>query len=161
MAARANLCLAPGQKPRSVALSVKSHVDHHQMDEVTKNYRKADDPAFIVYTSGTTGHPKGALVAHGRHLAAAFNLVQHYPLLAERQRTVVFLPLCHVLGRDVALTLPLVSGLVPHFGEDGEDLAAGAPHARCLRQSPRMPSTRAATSACRETCSGRRTTSAS
>jgi long-chain acyl-CoA synthetase len=28
-----------------------------------------------------------------------------------------------VLGRDVALTLPLVSGLVPHFGEDGEDLA--------------------------------------
>src|SRR5262249_58984869 len=25
-------------------------------------------PAFIVYTSGTTGHPTGALVAHGRHL---------------------------------------------------------------------------------------------
>ncbi|MBU6190295.1 MAG: AMP-binding protein, partial [Betaproteobacteria bacterium] len=30
-----------------------------------------DDPAFIVYTSGTTGHPKGALVTHGRHLAGA------------------------------------------------------------------------------------------
>ena len=34
----------------------------------------------------------------------------------------MFLPLCHVLGRDVALTLPLLSGLVPHFGEDAEDL---------------------------------------
>ena len=30
----------------------------------------------------------------------------------------VFLPLCHILGRDVAITLPLISRLVPHFGED-------------------------------------------
>ncbi|MFO1361599.1 MAG: AMP-binding protein [Burkholderiales bacterium] len=80
-------------------------------------------PAFIVYTSGTSGHPKGALVPHGRHLAGAFNLVTHYPTLAEKaHRTVVFLPLCHVLGRDVAITLPLVSQLVPHFGEDLADL---------------------------------------
>ena len=83
-----------------------------------------DDPAFIVYTSGTTGHPKGALVAHGHHLAATDTVVAHYPTLRQKtHRTVVYLPMCHVLGRDVAITLPLMSQLVPHFGEDPEDMA--------------------------------------
>src|SRR5262249_9297002 len=68
--------------------------------------------------------PKGALITHGKHLAAAATVSDHYPMLYEReQRTVVYLPLCHVLGRDVAVTLPLISRLVPHFGEDAEDLA--------------------------------------
>lgn len=81
------------------------------------------DPAFIIYTSGTTGHPKGALIAHGSHLAAAHTFVELYPLLlSNEQRTVVYLPLCHILGRDLAITLPLMSGVVPHYGESVNDL---------------------------------------
>ncbi|MSQ19612.1 MAG: long-chain fatty acid--CoA ligase [Betaproteobacteria bacterium] len=81
------------------------------------------DPAFIVYTSGTTGHPKGALITHGRHLAACATIVEHYPTLAQQaHRTVVYLPLCHILGRDVAVTMPLISGVVPHFGESVDAL---------------------------------------
>jgi long-chain acyl-CoA synthetase len=87
---------------------------------------RALDPqaaAFIVYTSGTSGHPKGARVSHGRHLAAAFNLIEHYPTLADKtHRVVAYLPLCHILGRDIAVTLPLLSKLVPHLGEEVDDL---------------------------------------
>jgi long-chain acyl-CoA synthetase len=84
---------------------------------------RPEQPAFIVYTSGTTGHPKGALIAHGRHLAATRSVASQYATLFEKDhRTVAYLPLCHVLGRDIAVTLPLLTRLVPHIGESVEDL---------------------------------------
>jgi len=86
---------------------------------------KPEQPAFIVYTSCTTGPPKGALVAHGKHLAATRSVASQYPTLSEKpHRTVAYLPLCHVLGRDIAVTLPLITQLVPHLGESVEDLPA-------------------------------------
>jgi long-chain acyl-CoA synthetase len=96
--------------------------DAGELDALARRI-EPDAPAFIVYTSGTSGLPKGALVSHGRHLAAASNLLTHFPTLVERpHRTVAYLPLCHILGRDIAVTLPLLSRLVPHIGEEVDDL---------------------------------------
>jgi long-chain acyl-CoA synthetase len=62
-------------------------------------------------------------VTHGKHLAATRSVAAQYPTLVENEhRTVAYLPLCHVLGRDVAVTLPLMTQLVPHIGESVEDL---------------------------------------
>ena len=63
--------------------------------------------------------PRARSSTHGKHLAAWTRSSTHYPTLRNKpHRTVAYLPLCHVLGRDVAITLPLISQLVPHFGED-------------------------------------------
>ena len=59
------------------------------------------DPATIVYTSGTTGRPKGCVISHESLMYVARTLaVGTAPVVNEPgARTVLFLPLAHVLGR--------------------------------------------------------------
>jgi long-chain acyl-CoA synthetase len=83
-----------------------------------------DDPATIIYTSGTTGHPKGAVYRHGAHLAACANIVEHYPILKNGEhRAVAMLPLCHAMGRNLAITMPLLADIVPHYPESVDTFA--------------------------------------
>lgn len=87
------------------------------LDELVSQLHPSD-PAFIVYTAGTSGRPKGVEISHGTHLAAVYTLIDRYPILNQhRHRTVVHLPLCHIAGKVTALSLPLLTHIIPHYGE--------------------------------------------
>ncbi|MEU2608006.1 AMP-dependent synthetase/ligase [Streptomyces albus] len=64
--------------------------------------------ATLVYTSGTTGPPKGCALTHGNFFAEVDNAIELlHPVFraqaAEEPSTLLFLPLSHVFGRMVAI----------------------------------------------------------
>ena len=68
---------------------------------------RSTDLATIVYTSGTTGRPKGVELTHGNLIHLSVNTVAHVPevLQAPEVRALLFLPLAHVLGRFVEIAI--------------------------------------------------------
>ncbi|GHK00304.1 long-chain acyl-CoA synthetase [Streptomyces sp. Y2F8-2] len=67
-----------------------------------------DTLATLVYTSGTTGRPKGCALTHGNFLAEVDNATQllhpvFHARTSEEPSTLLFLPLSHVFGRMVAV----------------------------------------------------------
>src|SRR4029077_12277829 len=81
--------------------------------------RDNEDTAVILYTSGTTGHPKGAELTHGNLLSNTE--VACADIVRVRPDDVIFggLPLFHVFGQTVALNVAVASGacltLLPRF----------------------------------------------
>jgi long-chain acyl-CoA synthetase len=80
--------------------------------------RDDGDPAVIVYTSGTTGTPKGATLTHA-NLAAAARVGRDLVDAGPESVTVATLPLFHVFGMSAIMNVSLQAGglltLVPRF----------------------------------------------
>ncbi|MFG2885008.1 AMP-dependent synthetase/ligase [Streptomyces sp. NPDC048297] len=93
---------------------------------------KADDAATIVYTSGTTGRPKGCVLSHRSFFAECGNIVERLrPLFRTGECSVLlFLPLAHVFGRLVQVApmmAPIKLGCVPDVKNLADELAAFRP----------------------------------
>lgn len=78
-----------------------------------------EDVAFLVYTSGTSGPPKPAMLRHENCLTALVgSFGEIFPaLLSDQHRTVSFLSMAHILERALTLYLPLAYDVIPHYGE--------------------------------------------
>jgi len=69
----------------------------------------AEDVALLMYTSGTTGQPKGVLLTHRNLLANARTITAEHRLTAD-DRVLASLPLFHINGLVVTLLAPLQHG---------------------------------------------------
>ncbi len=76
-----------------------------------------DDVAIVVYTSGTTGMPKGAMLTHGNMLHSAAQVVRIHGLSRETYSVLCYLPLCHVAERSFSTVMQLVTGCTVSFAE--------------------------------------------
>jgi long-chain acyl-CoA synthetase len=74
--------------------------------------------AILVYTSGTTGPPKGAMISHANLVASGRCFID--ALGATKDDEVLsYLPLCHIAERLISVIDAVWAGLVVNFGEGG------------------------------------------
>ncbi|MEU7605975.1 AMP-binding protein, partial [Streptomyces sp. NPDC041003] len=100
--------------------------------EERSSLANADDPATIVYTSGTTGRPKGCVLTHRNFFAECGNVVERLsPLFRTGECSVLlFLPAAHVFGRLVevaAVLAPIRLGCVPDIKNLTDELQSFRP----------------------------------
>ncbi|QIV87797.1 AMP-dependent synthetase/ligase [Glutamicibacter mishrai] len=103
-------------------------------EELIESHRtsmRLEDVATMVYTSGTTGRPKGCNMSHSNFAMVAHNLAGHMlDILGDQRRTLMFLPLAHVLARAVQQTCIHGGSIIAHSSSMAnlvQDMAAVKP----------------------------------
>jgi long-chain acyl-CoA synthetase len=89
------------------------------------------DLATIVYTSGTTGRPKGVMLSHGNILSNAYAGLESFAVIGPGDLFLSFLPLSHMLERTGGYYAAIMSGCGIAYARSvqqlAEDLASRKP----------------------------------
>jgi long-chain acyl-CoA synthetase len=74
-----------------------------------KSIVEEEDVAFILYTSGTTGKPKGAMITHFNIIHSCYHYTRHFNL-NEKDNCILVVPASHVTGLVAHIMTTLFSG---------------------------------------------------
>lgn len=114
----------PGNTPSDSRVKLLSDWLPELGQHFERGLAEPDDLASIVYTSGTTGRPKGVMLTHKNMLANAYAGMRSVALTPQ-DCLLSFLPLSHTLERTVGYYAAMMSGSsvaynrsIPQLGED-------------------------------------------
>ena len=85
---------------------------------------RPDDTCMLVYTSGTTGPPKGAMLSHRNLLVTTDKLRRHFGLDRRTMEVLCYLPLCHVAERAFSTVMHMMTGGVVNYAESIDTVAS-------------------------------------
>ncbi|MGW3473181.1 AMP-binding protein [Saccharopolyspora sp. NPDC000995] len=92
-------------------------------DEYAEITVDEQSPAFIMYTSGTTGRPKGAVLSHYNLLMHSFSSIVHNGVTTDNRVWLVGVPLFHIAGLSGMLPYLLLGGRIVISGSGRFDAA--------------------------------------
>lgn len=107
---------------RGVAFAAADSRAERRLDELI-DAASPDDTCIFVYTSGTTGPPKGAMLSHRNLVYAATSYAEAVGFMGRRFESVCYLPLCHVAERCYSEVMQLVLTGVVNFAESIDTVA--------------------------------------
>jgi long-chain acyl-CoA synthetase len=103
-------------------LALGRDVDDSRYEDATRSVIP-DDLATFVYTSGTTGPPKGVMLTHSNIWWTATHTEQHIPIGdADNGRALSYLPLSHIAERMISHLLQIYYGTQTWFAESLDTL---------------------------------------
>ncbi len=98
----------------------REHLNKSVIEEIKKNI-SPHDVATILYTSGTTGYPKGVMLSHN-NIVSNFKATASISGIDHTYRALSFLPLCHVYERVLNYVFQYL-GVSIHYAESMDTIA--------------------------------------